>query len=87
MNASEGLLLIELDERDIYLVDTVLLGYDGIAHLRRDYRLIDNRKFFELLVPCGFLDEVQAVLEELRGHVRLGEVRRADGAAGATATG
>ncbi|GEM_PF-1679480 len=76
----EQLLLIELDEHDLHFVDTIIMGYDGLAHLRRDYRLIEGRTFFELIVPEGFLEEVKQLLEELRvrGFARLGEVRQVE---------
>jgi len=68
-------LLVELEERDVHFVSTIIRGYDGIADLRRDYRLIEGKTFFKLLVPPGFRREVEGVLEELREYASIGEVR------------
>jgi hypothetical protein len=68
-------LLVELEERDVHFVDTIIRGYDGIADLRRDYRLIEGRTFFILLVPPGFRREVEQLLNELREYASIGEVR------------
>lgn len=71
-------LLIELEERDIHFLDTIIRGYDGIACLRRDYRLINGKTYFKLLVSPGFRREVDQLLEELRGYAWIGEVQQED---------
>jgi len=67
-------LLVELEERDVHFVSTIVRGYDGIADLRRDYRLIEGRTFFKLLVPPSFRREVEGLLDELREYASIGEV-------------
>lgn len=68
-------LLVELEERDVHFVSTIIRGYDGIADLRRDYRLIEGKTYFKLLVPPGFRREVEGLLDELRAYAPIGEVR------------
>lgn len=68
-------LLVELEERDVHFVSTIIRGYDGIADLRRDYRLIEGRTFFKLRIPAAFRREVEGLLEELREYAAIGEVR------------
>jgi len=70
-------LLVALEERDVHFLDTIIHGYDGIACLRRDYRLIDGKTYFELWVPPGFRREVELVLEELREYAAIGDLREA----------
>lgn len=70
-------LLVELEERDIHFLEAVIEGYDGIAALSRDYELIEGKTFFRLLVGPGFEEEVERLLEELRGYAAIGEVRAA----------
>ncbi len=67
-------LLVELEERDIHFLDTIIRGYDGIASLRRDYRVINGRTFFELLTSSGFRQEVEELLEELRPYAPVGQI-------------
>lgn len=68
-------LLVELEERDVHFLDTIIRGYDGIATLRRDYRLIDGKTYFLLFVSPGFRREVEGLLDELRQYASIGEVR------------
>lgn len=68
-------LLVELEERDVHFLDVIIRGYDGIADLRREYKLIEGRTFFKLLVPSGFRREVEGLLGELREYAAIGEVR------------
>lgn len=66
--------LIELDEHDIHFLEAVIEGYDGIATLLRDYKLIRGKTYFKLLVPEGFREEVLRILKELREYAAIGEI-------------
>lgn len=70
-------LLVELEERELHFLEAVIEGYDGVAMLSRDYKVIDGRTFFQLLVGPGFEEEVERLLEELKGYAAIGEVRQA----------
>jgi hypothetical protein len=68
-------LYVELDEKDVHFLEMILTAYDGVAHLRRDWHMREGRRFFKILVPPDFLDEVERILEQVRKHVKIGEIR------------
>lgn len=66
---------VEMAERDIYFLETILAGYDGIGHVRRDWHVRDGRRFVKILVPADFRDDVLRALENARKYVHIGEIR------------
>ena len=68
-------LYVEMRERDIYFLETILKGYDGIAHVRRDWHVKGDRRFVKILVPPGLMDEVLRVLEHAKRYIPIGEIR------------
>lgn len=67
-------LFVELDSKDLHLVATIIQSYDGIANVRRDYRVHNGKTFFKILVPPDFLDETKRVLESLKAYIHIGEM-------------
>ena len=68
-------LYVEMRERDIYFLETIVKGYDGIAHVRRDWHVKGGRRFVKIFVPPGLMDEVLRVLEHAKRYIPLGEIR------------
>ncbi|GEM_PF-1826151 len=68
-------LYVEMRERDIYFLETIVKGYDGIAHVRRDWLMRNGRRFVKILVPPGLMDEVLAILKRARRYIPIGEIR------------
>lgn len=68
-------LYVELEEKDMFFLEAILKGYDGVAHTRRDWFMKDGRRFFKILVPPDLLDETRRILENLRKYIRIGEIR------------
>jgi hypothetical protein len=68
-------LYVEMDERDICFLDTIIKGYDGVAHVRRDWLIKDGRRFVKLLVPPDLVGEVRRILENISGYIEIGEIR------------
>ena len=66
---------VEMDERDINFLATVVKGYDGIAHVRRDWIVREGKRWVKILVPIGFEDEIQQVLHNMSKYIRIGSVR------------
>ncbi len=66
---------VEMRERDIYFLETIVKGYDGIAHVRRDWLARNGRRFVRILVPPGLEGEVLRVLERVKRYIPLGEIR------------
>lgn len=67
---------VEMREKDLNFLETILKGYDGIAHVRRDWFQRGGRRFFKILVPPGLEAEVERVLEGLREYIWIGEIRQ-----------
>jgi hypothetical protein len=68
-------LYVEMHEKDVYSVETILKGYDGVAHIRRDWFRRDGRLFFRVMVPPGLENLVREVLESMRGSIWIGKIR------------
>lgn len=65
---------VEMNEEDLHLVDDIIKGYDGLANVRREYRVYKGQKQFRILVSPDYLERLQAVLRELRAYVYIGEI-------------
>jgi uncharacterized protein YabN with tetrapyrrole methylase and pyrophosphatase domain len=58
--------LVELKESDVYLLDAIIKGYDGLANVRRDYIVHDGKTYFKILVSPDCLADLLRVLNELK---------------------
>lgn len=67
---------VEMDEKDIHFLGSVVKGYDGIAHVRRDWIVRDGSRWVKILVPPGFEEDVDHVLEHAREFIRIGRIRK-----------
>ena len=67
-------LYIEVDEEDLHFVDDIIKSYDGIANVRREYRVNRGQKQFKVLVSPCFLGEVKGIIRGLRKYIYIGEM-------------
>jgi len=63
---------VNTTEREIHFIDAILSAYDGLANVRRDYRLHDGKVFFKIYVAPGMEDEFEDVMEHLRTEAEIG---------------
>ena len=70
-------LFVEMKEKDLHFLEMILKAYDGIAHLRRDWFMQGDRRFFKILVPPDFVEEVKRILDNMRKYIEIGEIRNA----------
>jgi hypothetical protein len=68
-------LFVEMSEKDVHFLEMILKAYDGIAHLRRDWFVREGRRFFKILVPPDFVEEVKRLLAHMRKYIEIGEIR------------
>jgi len=61
-------------EEEIHFLDAVIGAYDGLANVRRDWRLQDGKIFFKVYVAFGMEDDFLELLERLRRVATIGEV-------------
>ena len=65
---------VEMNEKDIHLLSSIIKGYDGIGHVRRDWIERDGRRMVKILVPPGFEEEVKRALEHAKNYMPIGKV-------------
>jgi len=67
-------LYVELEEEDLHFLDAVIEGYDGIANVRREYRVRDGGKEFRILTSPGYLDFTVEIIRDLRRFLFVGKI-------------
>ncbi len=65
---------VELEEEDLYFLDAVIEGYDGIANVRREYREVEGAKEFRILTSPSCLDRTIEVIRDLRRFIFVGRI-------------
>jgi hypothetical protein len=65
-------------EEEIHFIDAIVSAYDGLANVRRDWRLQDGKIYFKVYVALGMEDEFLELLERLRGVAMVGEVMQGE---------
>ncbi len=68
------ILHVEIDEEDVHFLDAVIDGYDGIANVRREYRVVDGNQHFLLYTSPGLVGFTVARIRELRRYIYIGEI-------------
>ena len=66
---------VQMDEKDIHFLSSVIKGYDGIAHVRRDWIVREGYRWVKIMVPPGFDGEFQDVLDHASKFIRIGDAR------------
>lgn len=61
-------------QEEIHFIDAIVSAYDGLANVRRDYRLKDGKIYFKIYVAPGMEDEFMAIIDRLRGVATIGEI-------------
>lgn len=61
-------------QEEIHFIDAIVSAYDGLANVRRDYRLKDGKIYFKIYVAPGMEDEFMAIIDRLRGVAAIGEI-------------
>lgn len=68
-------LYVQMNERDIYFLETIIDAYDGIGHVRRDWYMANGQRYVKVLVAPDFWGDVHCVIENVSRHVAVGDVR------------
>ncbi|MCD6136553.1 DUF4911 domain-containing protein [Candidatus Bipolaricaulota bacterium] len=69
---------VNTTESEIHFIDAILSAYDGLANVRRDWRLHDGKMFFKIYVALGMEGEFEEVMDRLRERAEIGEVFRGE---------
>ena len=69
---------VNTTEREVHFIDAILSAYDGLANVRRDYRLHDGKVFFKIYVAPGMEDEFEEVMDRLCRQAEISEFFRGE---------
>jgi len=58
-------------EEEIHFIDAIVSAYDGMAVVRRDFKIIDGRAMYKVYVSPGMEDEFLEVMERLKGQAKI----------------
>lgn len=71
-------------EEEIHFLDAIIAAYDGLASVRREYRLRDGETQYKIYVSPGMEEEFLEVMARLRETAKIGTlVREEDDASAA----
>lgn len=69
---------IATTEDEIHFVDAILSAYDGLATVRREFKLRDGSAMYKIYVAAGMEAEFLEVIERLRARADIRAVLRGD---------
>jgi hypothetical protein len=63
-------------EEEIHYLDAIVSAYDGMAAVRREFRLRDGETQYKVFVSPGMEDEFLELMERLRETASIGSLVR-----------
>jgi len=66
-------------EEEIHFLDAIVSAYDGLASVRREYRLRDGETQYKVYVSPGMEDEFLELIARLRKKAKIGTSVRENG--------
>ena len=69
---------IETSEPEIHFIDAIVSAYDGLASVRRDYRLREGHVEYKVYVSPGMEAEFLELMERLRQKADIRGLVRED---------
>ena len=66
-------------EEEIHFLDAIVSAYDGLASVRREYRLRDGETQYKIYVSPGMEDEFLELMGRLRERAKIGTLVRESG--------
>lgn len=68
-------LYVQMPVRDIHFLETIMAGYDGIAHVRRDWHLRHGKRWIKVLVAPDLKAEARQALAHAGRYVPIEGIR------------
>ena len=65
-------------EEEIHFIDSILSAYDGIACVRREFKLEDGDSLYKVYVTAGMENEFLDVMKRLRGRAAIRSVEKGE---------
>ncbi len=75
---------IGMTEEQVHFFDAIIGAYDGMATVRREYRLCDGEMQYKVYVSRGMEDEFLEVVARFREATKVGALVREETANGTT---
>ncbi len=69
---------VETSEEEVHFIDAIVSAYDGLANVRRDYRVRGGKTYFKVYVGPGLEDEFERLILKLRKKAKIGDVVKAE---------
>ena len=66
------------NEEEIHFIDAIISAYDGMAAVRRDFRILNGRAMYKIYVAQGMEDEFLAVMARLRETASIADLIQDD---------
>ena len=66
------------DEEEIHYIDAIISAYDGLASVRRDFRLKDGEAQYKIFVSPGMEDEFLEVMARLKETAKIERLIRGE---------
>ena len=65
-------------EDEIHFIDAIISAYDGMAAVRRDFRILNGQAMYKVYVSPGMEDEFLEVAARLRETAAIADLIRDD---------
>ena len=65
-------------EEEIHFIDSILSAYDGVACVRREFKLEDGQALYKVYVTAGMEREFLDVMGRLRMRAEIRSVTRSE---------
>jgi len=65
-------------EEEIHFIDAIVSAYDGMAAVRRDFKIINGRAMYKVFVSPGMEDEFLEVMERLKTCAQIDALIRSE---------
>lgn len=66
------------NEEEIHFIDAIISAYDGMAAVRREFRILNGRAMYKIYVSLGMEDEFLEVMARLRETASITDLIKDD---------
>jgi hypothetical protein len=69
---------IATHEAEVHYLDAIISAYDGLANVRREFRLRDGKSYYKVYVSAGMEREFLEIVDALRAEGAIEDAVRGD---------
>jgi len=71
---------INTTKKELHFIDGIVIAYDGLANVRREYQVRKGRHYFKVYVAPGMEDEFMKLIKHLQQVAAIPEVLEGENA-------